>query len=226
MSSALELAHEPTEHRRPVGAVGRRADVVLEDQQIRMLLPIAKTQLAKARIYPSPIRPESPVAGRPRRHGHRDAQSTPAGRCRPARGFGRTLHDPSPRDRAGRVVSLPGKPVNDCRQVLQDQFTQCLWIGIVLLHREAACANALLEFSQFRCFGSLTLKVGTVAAGGKVIQVGRIAEIEEGVLGHLGIVQNAVKNFQLGDRFLAVDMFLQPRLAIDDLRRDRFGTQP
>ena len=152
------------------------------------------------------------------------------------------------RQRIGSLI-LGVEPVNQRVELLAHHLHQRLGVGVGFNQGQLAVADALLEggklrlalFGSSRCLSlSLFLDVGRDVPLGHVpafvvrdlgillwvLAIGRIAEVEEGVARHLRVPQDAVKELQFRDRGTVLDMFLQPRLALDDFGRNRVGNPP
>jgi len=135
----------------------------------------------------------------------------------------------------GRDGFLGEEAVNDRGEVLEDELAEGLGIGVGLADGEAALADARLEGlellpADLGAAGGLPFPIaGDLFRGGdfaevgllvgrKSVQVARVSEVEEGVVGHLRVVQDPVEDLQLGDGVLEV--LLKPSLPFDEVLRD------
>ena len=155
------------------------------------------------------------------------------------------LGHPFPRERVGRIV-LRVEIVNQVGKLLFDDLRERPGIGVGIDQRQPAVADPLLERGKFflallRAAGGLgfpefldfvrDVALGQFAAfvsghGRKSLRVhpiGRIAEVEERVPGHIPVVEHAVEDFQFGDGFPPRDMLFEPRFGGDDFGWDFVG---
>ena len=123
-----------------------------------------------------------------------------------------------------------------------DDLREGLGAGIGLDQRQVAVADALLERGELGlallgAAGCLRLAVlphlggdgafdhvpALVVGQRGIADVGRVAEVEEGQGLHLGVVQHAVEDLQFGHRGPPLDVLLEPRLPFNDLGPDGVG---
>ena len=128
--------------------------------------------------------------------------------------------------------------VDDRGQVCQYPFAQFLRAFKPLLQRQVGPADAFFQRVQFALtflrplsrFGfSIQTDLFRVRDFIKIRQLGcvdgldagRVAEVEQGAFGHIGIVQHTVQDFQLGHRMIFE--FRQPGFLRDDVRVNLLG---
>ena len=223
MKAAFQLAQDPPQHCGPVGTVGRSADEVQQHQRVGMGLSVLsgpvgqQGRLARARLA---------------QHNQRRAvaDSVPVENVKV---FRPPDVDTSPAPRKGVVVGRVAVQwvghftrrehlVDDDRQVFQHPLAERWRVWVVVATRERALADSLLQRDQpCETLGVLLAEL-VAMLGGDTIQVGWVAEVKAGPVGHLRVVQHPVEDFQLGHALLAV--LGQPGLELDqfveDLLRD------
>ncbi len=114
-----------------------------------------------------------------------------------------------------RVFLVDGRP-----EIFQHVLPEGLRVGVVFPdfpHRCCAGPDAGFQVGQLlRCGSVLGGMVTAVCLG-----IARVAEIKKGATGGVGIVQDAVQDFQLGQALVAVS--IQPFLFLDQSNRELTG---
>jgi len=219
LEAAFQLTQDPPQHGGPVGTVRRSADEVHQYDCVgmgRAVLhrPVGQQgRLARARLAQHHQR--RAVAGRVPVEGLKvlrapDVHPTPA----PRKGivFGRvSVQGVRHFARRELLIDYHG-------QVFLNPLAECHRVRVVLSAREWFLANSLLERGQ-ACDAFRVLFAKLVAMLGRdTIQVGRVAEVEHGSVGHGRVVQHPMHDLQLGDALLTV--LGQPGLKLDQFRGD------
>ncbi|MCG3775982.1 MAG: hypothetical protein JW395_2831 [Nitrospira sp.] len=108
-------------------------------------------------------------------------------------------------DREDCVQNLP--------QISLKTLRQRLGAGIVLHHRKAASADAVLQFLKPQ---SVLWRGGDIVSA-LLMRIGWITEVEKRTSCHLRVVQNPVQDLKFGNT-LAAPVSLEPGLALNQIR--------
>lgn len=111
--------------------------------------------------------------------------------------------------------ALGVEAIDERGKIVAHQAAECGGVAVVLAGRQAAGADPVFELGQPQDAGTGfdEVRAPLRRQGG---DVGRVAQVEERVAGHIRVVQDAVKDLQLGDR--APTARREPRLALTQLR--------
>src|SRR5262249_14049484 len=90
--------------------------------------------------------------------------------------------------------------VDQCGEVGEEQITQCRGIAEVLTNGKFACAYPCLEIRQLAPTVKCRFAEIRVTFGWKGLHVCRVAKVEIGMIGHFGVVEHPVEDFQLRNR--------------------------